>query len=93
MKIWNQPDAVADIDGEDKLGQPMVNLEMQCDLGLVGVYLLPYFRERSFAGADGCLRTPLPVDTDAAEYKSSDEVNHIDLALRYSHYVGTSMSV
>ena len=89
VDIVNQTDAVADIDGEDKLGQPMINLELQRDWGLVSVYLLPYFRERTFAGEDGRLRTPLPVDTDNPQYESSDEENHVDLALRYSHYVGS----
>ena len=88
VDIINQTDAVADIDGEDKLGQPMINLELQRDWGLVSVYVLPYFRERTFAGEDGRLRTPLPVDTDNAQYESSDEENHVDLALRYSHYFG-----
>jgi hypothetical protein len=88
VDIINQTDAVADIDGEDKLGQPMINLELQRDWGLVSAYVLPYFRERTFAGEDGRLRTPLPVDTDNPQYESSDEENHVDLALRYSHYVG-----
>jgi len=88
VDIVNQTDAVADIDGEDKLGQPMINLELQRDWGLVSVYVLPYFRERTFSGEDGRLRTPLPVDTDNPQYESSDEENHVDLALRYSHYVG-----
>ena len=88
VDIINQTDAVADIDGEEKLGQPMINLEMQRDWGLVSVYVLPYFRERTFAGEDGRLRTPRPVDTDNAQYESSDEENQVDLALRYSHYFG-----
>ncbi|TNF89657.1 MAG: hypothetical protein JSU67_14710 [Gammaproteobacteria bacterium] len=89
VDIINQTDGVADIDGEDKLGQPMINLEMQRDWGLIGAYLLPYFRERTFAGKEGRLRTPLPVDTDNPQYESSEEENHIDLALRYSHFVGS----
>ncbi len=89
VDIINQTDAVADIDGEDKLGQPMINLELQRDWGLVSAYVLPYFRERTFAGVDGRLRTSLPVDTDNPQYESSDEENHVDLALRYSHYVGS----
>ena len=88
VDIINQTDAVADIDGEDKLGQPMINLAWQPDWGQVDFYLLPYFRDRSFAGVDGRLRTPLPVDTDKPAYESSEEENHVDLALRYSHFVG-----
>jgi len=89
VDIINQTDAASDIDREDKLGQPMINLELQRDWGLVSAYVLPYFRERTFAGGDGRLRTPLPVDTDNPQYESSDEENHVDLALRYSHYVGS----
>ena len=88
VDIVNQTDAVADIDGETRLGQPMINLEIQRDWGLFSAYLLPYFRERSFAGEKGRLRPPLPVDKDAARYQSSAEQHHLDLALRYSHYVG-----
>ncbi|MDH3217963.1 MAG: hypothetical protein OEO19_00390 [Gammaproteobacteria bacterium] len=89
VDIVNQTDAVADIDGEDKLGQPMINLVLQRDWGLVSVYVLPYFRERTFAGVDGRLRSPLPVDTDNPQYESPDKEIHVDLALRYSHYVGS----
>lgn len=88
VDIINQTDAAADIDGEDKLGQPMVNLEAQRDWGLVSLYVLPWFRERTFAGVNGRLRAPLAVDTDHPVYESSSEQNHVDVALRYSHYVG-----
>ena len=88
VDIVNQTDAVADIDGEDKLGQPMVNLALQRDWGLVSIYLLPYFRERTFAGVDGRLRSPLLVDTNNSQYASSEGDNHLDLAVRYSHYIG-----
>ena len=88
VDIINQTDAVADVDGEDKLGQPMINLELQRDWGLVGLYVMPYFRERTFAGAEGRFRTPLPVDTDRPQYESSARENHVDFALRYSHYIG-----
>jgi len=88
VDIINQTDAVADIDGEDKLGQPMVNVELQRDWGLLSLYVMPYFRERTFAGTNGRFRPPLPVDADNATYESGDAENHIDLALRYSHYIG-----
>lgn len=88
VDIVNQTDAAGDIDGEDKLGQPMVNLAWQQDWGLISAYVMPYFRERSYPGVDGRLRTPLPVDSDRAVYESSREENHVDIALRYSHYIG-----
>ena len=88
VDIINQTDAVADIDGEDKLGQPMINLELQRDWGLLSIYAMPYFRERTFAGVDGRFRAPLPIDTDNPVYESSEAEKHVDFALRYSHYFG-----
>jgi hypothetical protein len=88
VDIINQTDAAGDIDGEDKLGQPMVNLALQQDWGLISAYLMPYFRERNYPGIDGRLRTPVPVDTERRVYESSRQENHVDVALRYSHYIG-----
>ena len=88
VDIVNQTDAAGDIDGEDKLGQPMVNLAWQKDWGLVSAWVMPYFRERNYPGVEGRLRTPLVVDGDRAVYESSSEESHVDVALRYSHYIG-----
>jgi hypothetical protein len=88
VDIINQTDAAADLDGEQKLGQPMINLDIQRDWGLMSLYVMPVFRERTFAGVDGRLRAPLPVDTSNPQYESSAGQKHTDLALRYSHYFG-----
>ncbi|MDM3870837.1 hypothetical protein QSV34_05660 [Porticoccus sp. W117] len=88
VDIINQTDLVEDIDQEDKLGQPMVSASTQKDWGAISLYWLPYFRERTFPGADGRLRTPLPVDNDRAQYESAAGQWHQDIALRYSHYFG-----
>ncbi|HSM32161.1 MAG TPA: hypothetical protein VK854_15795, partial [Woeseiaceae bacterium] len=88
VDIVNQTDAAGDIDGEDKLGQPMLNLAWQRDWGLLSIYVLPYFRERNYPGIEGRLRTPLPVDSDRPVYESSAQERHVDAALRYSHYIG-----
>jgi len=88
VDIINQTDFAGDIDGEDKLGQPMVSLALQRDWGEISAFVMPYFRERTFAGVDGRFRPPVPVDTDNPLYESSREESHVDLALRYSHYIG-----
>ena len=88
VDIVNQTDSAGDIDGEDKLGQPMASLALQRDWGEVSAFVMPYFRERTFAGVDGRFRPAVSVDTDTPLYESSDEKTHVDLALRYSHYVG-----
>lgn len=88
VDIINQTDFAGDIDGEDKLGQPMLSLMLQRDWGQLVAFAMPYFRERTFAGDDGRFRPPLAVEADNALYESADERNHVDLALRYSHFIG-----
>jgi hypothetical protein len=88
VNVLNQIDQIENIDEEDYLGQAMINLSIQEDFGRFSFYVLPLFRERTFAGNNGRLRSPLIVDEDEAEYESSAEEWHTDLALRYSHYIG-----
>lgn len=81
VDVINQLDLV---DGEDeKLGQPMVNLSLVHDWGIFDFYFLMGFRERTFAGQDGRLRTPLVVDTDAARYLGSASRQSMDFAFRW----------
>ena len=88
VDIINQTDLVENVDGEDKLGQPMINFALIQNWGTLDFFVMPYFRERTFAGVEGRLRTELRVDTDQAEYESSDEERHIDYALRWDHNIG-----
>lgn len=88
VDVINQTDAVENLDGEDKLGQPMVLLTSVNDWGVLDFYALPYFRERTFAGTEGRFRTPLVVEEDMASYESGSEQQHTDFAIRYSHYIG-----
>ncbi len=87
VDIVNQTDLVEDLDGEDKLGQPMVKLATQQDWGELSLFVLPWFREETFPGKHGRLRFPLVTDGNAG-YQSSDGRKHVDFALRYSHYIG-----
>jgi len=84
LDIINQTDLVELPDGEEKLGQPMINLSVLRDWGMVDLFLLPYFRERTFPGPKGRLRGALVVDTDQARFESGAENHHFDIAARYS---------
>jgi len=88
VDIVNQTDLVEDPDGEDKLGQPMVNFGLQRDWGNLNLFVLPYFRERTFPGHDGRLRPALPVDGDQAVYMGGASRRHLGLALRYGTVIG-----
>ena len=84
----NQTDLVENPDGEQKLGQPLIKLSLERDWGILDFYTLIGFRERTFPGEDGRLRSQPPVDQDHAEYESDREERHLDFALRWSHYIG-----
>jgi hypothetical protein len=88
VDIINQTDLVENIDEEDKLGQPMVHFSAPHDWGVLDLFLLPYFRQRTFPGRRGRLRSALAVDTDHPVYESDDEEHHVDFAARYSNTVG-----
>jgi hypothetical protein len=84
VDVINQTDVVAHIDGETKLGQPMLNWNLHGSGGSLALYILPYFRERSFAGADGRLRPPLLIDQNNVQYESGQAERNLDFALRWS---------
>jgi len=88
VDIINQTDIVESIDAEEKLGQPMGHLTLLRDWGVAEVFILPYFRERTFPGVNGRLRTELIVDTDHARYESGAQQRHTDFSARYSHTLG-----
>ncbi len=88
VDIINQTDAVENVDGEDKLGQPMINLTLIRDWGNLNLFILPYFRERTFTGPDGRFRAPFVIAEELTTYADADEENHIDTAVRWSNTLG-----
>lgn len=100
VDIINQTDLVENVDGEDKLGQAMLRFGTEQDWGLLDVFILPGFRERTFPGIEGRPHAEVLIDGDAASYASSAGKHHIDLAFRWlklfgdweiglSHFSGT----
>ncbi|MEM7098278.1 MAG: hypothetical protein AAF541_08470 [Pseudomonadota bacterium] len=87
IDIINQTDLVENIDGEDKLGQPMVHGSVVGEWGLLDAYILTGFRERTFPGENGRLRHPLRISSQAT-YESGAGDKHVDWALRWSHSLG-----
>ncbi|MFT7546000.1 MAG: hypothetical protein ACI8YO_002791 [Gammaproteobacteria bacterium] len=85
VDIINQVDGVEDVDEEDRLGQPMLQLATFQSWGTVRFFYLPYFRERTFVGKKGRLRGPLVVQTKDARYSSKAKEMYPDVALRYEH--------
>jgi len=88
VDIINQTDGVEAIDQEEKLGQPMIHLSIPGNWGTGELFIMPWFRERTFAGRSGRLRVTPPVATDQAIYEHAAGQHHVDLALRYSNSLG-----
>ncbi len=87
VDIINQEDWLEDVDGEDKLGQPMLSLAWTADWGIWRAYLLPYFRERQFP--DRALwPIPFAIAEEEARFESEREQQHLDYAFRWKHYFG-----
>lgn len=101
VDVINQIDASADIDGEDKLGEAMVNAVKLTDWGNMELLVMPGFRERVLPGEHARLRSPVPFDTKGADYESGAAEWRTDVAakvtwipddweLALSHFSGTS---
>jgi len=84
VDVINQADLVENLDGEQKLGQPMINPTWVTRLGNLDFFILPYFRERTFPGVNGRFRSAMVVDSDQAEYLHPDKNRHVDRAMRWS---------
>ena len=85
IDIINQTDQVESLDGEEKLGQPMVSVSTVQDFGIFDFYLLPYFRERTFPSLSGRPAFDIPIDETQTMYGSDDKRQHLDFAARYSN--------
>lgn len=88
VDVVNQSDFVENIDNEDKLGQPMMNLALVREIGTLDLILMPYQRARTWPGVDGHPRLPLPVDAHEARYETTRAQSHLDYAARYAGSFG-----
>jgi hypothetical protein len=88
VDIINQTDAVENRDFEQKLGQPMLKASLERDWGVLDLFYLPVFRERTFPSAEGRPRSQPRVAYDMTEYQNHQEKYHQDMALRWSKNLG-----
>lgn len=87
VDVINQTDLVESVDGEQKLGQPMIHLSLIKEWGTVDAFVLPWFRESNFASQDGRFRPRLAINDSYALFESGADEKHVDLALRWSHTI------
>lgn len=88
VDIINQTDVLENPDGEQKLGQPMLKLSRETDLGTIDLFLLPWFREREYPSKQGRPRTQPRIADELSSYSSDQGRHHVDVALRWSKNLG-----
>ncbi len=88
VDIINQTDLTENLDGETKLGQPMVNFALIRSWGTLDFFALLGFRERRFFGLDSRPGLPFPLEVENPVFESSRGRRHIDWAIRWSHAIG-----
>lgn len=82
VDIVNQTDLVEELEGDEKLGQPMLMLRGHLDNSEASLFILPAFRPRTLPGEKGRLRPALPINRMLAEYESDAHTHRIDIAGR-----------
>ncbi|HIO12161.1 MAG TPA: hypothetical protein EYN13_01225 [Methylococcales bacterium] len=88
VDIINQTDVVENLDTEDKLGQPMINLALiDPSGGTLDLFLLTGFREAVFPGTQGRLRLSPRANTEQAYYEHKGIERHLAYAARYTRSV------
>ncbi|GAA3579359.1 hypothetical protein [Snuella lapsa] len=85
VDIINQTDAIESFDGEEKLGQPLLQFSINTRQGTLDFFYLPYHRKRTLPGEKGRFRFPIIVSTNNVLYESAAKEWHQDIAIRYSN--------
>ncbi|WP_083262621.1 hypothetical protein [Roseivirga sp. 4D4] len=88
VDIINQTDFVESFDGEEKLGEAMVQFSYASSIGTFDLFYLPYFRKRVFPGERGRLRTSFIIDNDDVAFESDAEETRPSFAARWSAFTG-----
>jgi hypothetical protein len=89
VDIINQTDNVESIDGEQKLGQPMVKFSSAQNWGTLTGYYMPAFRIRQFYDPEtGRPSNGFNVKDDATQFESKHERSNPDYAIRYAQTLG-----
>lgn len=89
VDVINQKDLAHDLlDGEEKLGQPLIQVAAIQKFGTLRFFYMPYFRPRTFPGKAGRLRSAIPVDSHRIEYTSSAKAFYPSVAARFERSWG-----
>ena len=85
VDIINQTDAVESVDGEQKLGQPIVRSSYVSDYGTFTGFYMPLHRPRNFADRQGRPASGLVINDNHEIYESKHAYEQSEFALRYQN--------
>ena len=89
VDIINQTDNVESVDGEQKLGQPMIKFSYAGRFGTLSAYSLPFFRIRQYVDPiAGRPNAGFVVDDNTVHFESGEGRRTDDYALRYQSNFG-----
>ena len=88
VDVINQIDFLEGLDGEEKLGQPMVQFSYAANFGTFDLFYLPYSRSIDFGNEAGRPRTPIVLEQKNIRFETEQEEWFPSTAFRWSHYIG-----
>lgn len=88
VDVINQTDVLENPDGEQKLGQPMLKVSLEREWGTLDLFVMPWFRERSYPASEGRPRTQPRIAAELTRYENDRGDRHLDVALRWSRNLG-----
>ena len=84
VDVINQVDWAESLDDEERLGQPMVQVKLIKDWGVLDLFVLPYFREVDYLSKEGRPRINPVVQNEEALFQNKSKQRHVDIAGRWS---------
>jgi len=88
VNVINQVDLNENFDGENYLGQPMINVNFTGDWGKLGLFAMTGFRNQTFPGNEARLRGPTRIAAYEPEFECSADEWCWDFAARYENSFG-----
>ncbi|MDH5378769.1 MAG: hypothetical protein OEX00_10625, partial [Gammaproteobacteria bacterium] len=85
VDIINTRDLADDLNGDRKLGQPMLKFDLFNEWGNFQFYTLPYFRQPTYPSSTSRLGLGFDIETAQPIYQSTEKESHIDYAFRWAH--------
>ena len=86
VDVINQSNFNSGLMNPTNFGQPMINLSMVQDWGILDLYALFGFKQQTFPGPDSRLAIPIESDPETSQFPTESRIiEGVDYALRWQH--------